>query len=497
MTQQTVTQQNDELDFLIFTVGGQSLALPGQAVSAVLTPRAVTPLPFVPDYIEGLVHVGDRVLMLVNAGMLLSLTGAVAVRNELLVLETGSQPCALRIDRVTETVTVPANVFQSRSPSGDDTALALAVAGHLDHQGQQLAVLAPRALAELLGNNPLPQGEHGLLGDAETTDRARRLDQQSCLHFTLNNEHYGFNLTDVAEVLDFSPVTTLPGAPSWVMGMARVRDEALLVLSLASLLGTSQHQPPPQSRILVLERDGHRYGLHIDRIVDIQSYDETQLRPVEDRSAEVSALLAIDNQLIGLLSPATVLSEQRREPLLAFLPISSHRHQQKQQTFIDLLEVRLGDEPFAVPLEQVFAIADQVDFEALEQEDGSLVSGAVHIKGEILPVVDYGNLLQCKGHQATLDASRNTHHSNHRQAWLVVGDDDNRWVIPVTQACQILRLEESTVETIEQSRQGYIAAIARMQHIMMPVISLAPLQHYALQHGQHPANHHPAPNGQP
>lgn len=461
-------------EFLVFSIGDRLFALASEVVSAVLaSSRAVTPLPLVPDYVEGLINVNDRVLTLLDPAALFSLAGRGPAGNELLVVEADHMPFALRVDQVHAYVAVDDDQFRPRdvSAADEENIRQQVILGRIPYEDDYALLLDPEQLAGLLGNSELPRGEQGFLADSEQQE-TRSLQQRACLRFAIGSEYYAFNLADVVEVLDLDAVSPLRGAPECIVGVATVREDILLVLSLSCLLGIERDVRRIDCQVLVVELDGARYGLLMDRVMDIQSYQDDELRPVEDSDSVLSALLPVDDGLVGLIEPVNLLPDGIRAAVAPFLPTPRRAERVQQEVFVDVLEVRLGEDRFALPLEQVFAITEKGDFEALEHRQDSLVRGAVHIKGEILPVADYGALLHCR---EPGDASRDRN-GGRRNTWVVVGDAGNRWAIPVEEVRQILRLPDQAVEPINDDRQHYLAAIARTPEAVMPVISLAPLQ---------------------
>lgn len=463
-------------EFLITDIQGHLFAFDTHSVGAALAPRPVTPLPFVGDHIEGLINVNDQVLTLINLSTLFALGTGDSDRSELLVLDTQGLPCAVRVQQIRAKVTIEQDAL--RAVSGDATAdphdgddiasLDSQIAtARFEHEGQNVLVINPVLLGNLLAAGESPEGQPGFLGKSErrtSTEKAT----ETCLHFTCSNEHYAMALADVVEILDSPKATPLPGAPGEVEGLIAVRDDVLLVVSLGALLGLAT-QHADSASVIVIEAGERQYGLRVDAVLGMESYTAEQLRPIDNSSADIHAVLMTEQHLVGLLSPEQLISKERQQRLISYLPARKKQQVVNEQVYHDFLEVRLGRERLGIPLDSVSAIAERQGFEAIEHHENSWVCGAVHLKDDILPVVDYGALLHCEAHTAIDDDNAQ------RGAWVVVSTDAGKWAIPVAEAQQIRRITEDDIDPVEDGRQRFIDAIANREGGLMPILSLKPL----------------------
>lgn len=79
------------------------------------------------------------------------------------------------------------------------------------------------------------------------------------------------------------PVTSLAGAPPFVLGMARIRGAPVAVVDLGALLGSTE--PPQATRFLTLKLKGRRVALAVEGVVGLR-----QLEP--DVLSDLPPLLA-------------------------------------------------------------------------------------------------------------------------------------------------------------------------------------------------------------
>lgn len=450
-------------DFLLFRVQGQTFALPAHAIAEAVAPRAVTPLPFVPDYIEGLVNVGERVLPQIDLRRLLfaGTPGATRDNDELLVIETSRSPCALRVDRIVGRAVVGGDDIQPIRDTDGSSATTTLFAEQFDHDGEAVLVIDAARLGATIVPRETPAGRRGLLGRLQQDEDQQRQPELPCVVVRVGNEHYAIALDNTLEILDIGPATPIPGTPAAIEGIAVVRDDVLLVLSLPRLLGRGDNAANAR-HVLVIERGETRYGIRVDTVDGIIPFDPAAMRPIEDDSGDVAAVLVHADQVYGLLTPDRLLPDARHNAFRPFVPDTQRQHAQAAVETRAVLQVALGDEAYALPLDLVRRISGYTPPERIDHETGALVSGAVNIDGSIVPVVDLAAHLHVPTHGTA-------------GAWVIVGNTRGEWAIPVTAADRILDIPVNAIEDVDRREHGFVTAVAHVDARLLSLLTLAPL----------------------
>lgn len=87
----------------------------------------------------------------------------------------------------------------------------------------------------------------------------------------------------VREILEGQPLSRLPHAPQWFLGMIDVRGEGVPVVDLRLKLGFDAGEDTENTRIIILEAsvDGHELalGLKTDRVYEVTPLDDAELDP--------------------------------------------------------------------------------------------------------------------------------------------------------------------------------------------------------------------------
>lgn len=107
--------------------------------------------------------------------------------------------------------------------------------------------------------------------------------------FCLDGETYGINVMQVQEVLRYSEIAPVPGAPSYVLGIINLRGNVVTVIDTRQRFGLAQGAVTDHSRIVIIEADQHVIGILVDAVAEVvylrQSEVETAPNVGNDESA--------------------------------------------------------------------------------------------------------------------------------------------------------------------------------------------------------------------
>ena len=124
----------------------------------------------------------------------------------------------------------------------------------------------------------------------------------------LGEESYCVDLSQVREIqfLTKSEVCMIPNAPSYIVGMANFRGQALPILDIRSYLSVKVEHVGEQIGLLVVQRETGDLGIVFDEISGVQ---KVSLTDVDDQHAG-NNLTWITKDRLGLLDLDYLLSEE-------------------------------------------------------------------------------------------------------------------------------------------------------------------------------------------
>jgi len=266
-----------------FTVGGLRFALAMEAIQEIMRVPALQPSVMLGRQCKGWLNLRGAPVGVVDFGALLQCAPGTGDPDDarVLVVRIGDEQLGLLVDAVddirpyfdSDVLPIPmlgtarGAMYRGCLPNaelGDSLFLA--------HD----ALFSDAEVAEICaGHRRLYAAEAGAARAAEKKVGARRV----YLAFSLDTG-WAADIGQVREIVDFDgPVTRPPGMPDCVHGMMQVRQQMVCVIDLRVLYGMAPLEDRSGCRILVLEHEGERFGLVVDRVDTILSLPDSQRRP--------------------------------------------------------------------------------------------------------------------------------------------------------------------------------------------------------------------------
>lgn len=133
--------------------------------------------------------------------------------------------------------------------------------------------------------------------------------------FRLDDETYGINVMQIQEVLRYSEIAPVPGAPHYVLGIINLRGNVVTVIDTRTRFGLSQSDVTDQTRIVVLELEGQVVGVLVDSVAEVVYLKESEIETApnvgNDESARfIHGVCNKNGELIILVEFEKMLSEE-------------------------------------------------------------------------------------------------------------------------------------------------------------------------------------------
>ncbi len=132
--------------------------------------------------------------------------------------------------------------------------------------------------------------------------------------FFLENEKYGVPVSQVMEVLRYTEITPVPGAPEAVMGIINLRGNVVTVLDTRRKFGLPHKEPDDSTRIVVTTIDGQIIGILVDNVSDVMWLRASEMEATPstrgDESAKfIQGVASRDGELLILVDLLKLFAE--------------------------------------------------------------------------------------------------------------------------------------------------------------------------------------------
>lgn len=87
--------------------------------------------------------------------------------------------------------------------------------------------------------------------------------------FRLAGETYGVNVMQVQEVLRYTEIAPVPGAPSYVIGIINLRGNVVTVIDTRERFALPPGDITDNTRIVIIEADSHVVGILVDSVAEV------------------------------------------------------------------------------------------------------------------------------------------------------------------------------------------------------------------------------------
>lgn len=132
--------------------------------------------------------------------------------------------------------------------------------------------------------------------------------------FKLAGEIYGVNVMQVQEVLRYTEIAEVPGAPYYVLGIINLRGKVVSVIDTRRRFGLPSDELTDNSRIIVMEAETHVIGILVDSVAEVvylrQSEIETAPNIGSDEAAKfIQGVCHKNDDLLILIELDKLLTE--------------------------------------------------------------------------------------------------------------------------------------------------------------------------------------------
>ncbi len=132
--------------------------------------------------------------------------------------------------------------------------------------------------------------------------------------FQLEEETYGINVMQVREVLRYTEIAPVPGAPDYVLGIINLRGNVVTVIDTRARFGLMEGEVTDNTRIIVIESERQVIGILVDSVAEVvylrsSEIDTTPSVGTDESAKFIQGVSNRDGKLLILVDLNKLLSE--------------------------------------------------------------------------------------------------------------------------------------------------------------------------------------------
>lgn len=141
--------------------------------------------------------------------------------------------------------------------------------------------------------------------------------------FRLENETYGINVMQVQEVLRYTDIAPVPGAPTYVLGIINLRGNVVTVIDTRSRFGLPFSESTDSTRIVIIEAEKQVIGILVDSVAEVVYLRTTEIDNAPNIGTDESAkfIQGVSNregELLILVDLNKLLDEEEWDEISGF-----------------------------------------------------------------------------------------------------------------------------------------------------------------------------------
>jgi purine-binding chemotaxis protein CheW len=385
-----------------FTLDGVEFGLDIDRVQEI-TPRTdITPVPGAPSFVLGVVNLRGTIIPVLDSRLRFHLPAAEPTsKTRIIILSLAGQGTGLQVDAVSEVVRLEDLTIRETPPlvagvRSDYLAGMVTV-------GSRLITLID--LDKILDSSEFSQRE--LLLETNTaapafgTGALENLEELAAeeipyVTFALGEESFGINLQQVEEIIELPPVTKVPDAPPYVLGVICLRDQVLPLLDFIQLLRVEDTTDGRQREMVILLNFGEaKLGIAVDGIQEIIRLREEDVLPPpqtlsENETSKFEGVVVRPDRMVSIIKVLNIIRGDDQQKIAAMgTSLLGQKTEEVQAVSNDLPLVvfRLGAEAFGLRLHEVREII-MVGLITPVPRAPSFIEGVLNLRGEVMPVLD-------------------------------------------------------------------------------------------------------------
>ncbi|XOB65669.1 chemotaxis protein CheW [Deferribacteres bacterium DY0037] len=393
--------------YVSFGVGAETYGIGIEDVRQIIRVPKITRVPKMPDYVLGMTNLRGEVLPLVDLSMRLGYKHPCVHGEDTRVIVVDKQGILTgliveSVNEVKSTEMHDIDKFPDILNAGVDKKY---ISGILKvGKGEDVSIIQLINTDEIIdidsAGKYLEQNSALIKKEKKEDVVAGAIDEKRFISFNIKEQEYAIEIHKINEIIWMPEVTSVPGLPSYVLGIFSLRGEVIPLLSLHSRFGMTLNRDDETTRVVIVDIGNVMVAFAADKVNAVVSVDESliELPPkvYEDQEgSEVSAVLKLEDgkRLVMALEPENLVDDAELEALKSVAEQSkggTHMNYDVTNTADEekqIVTFQIENEHYGIYIQKVQEINRYTNVTKIPKTP-KFVEGIINLRGEVIPLID-------------------------------------------------------------------------------------------------------------
>ncbi len=462
-------------DVILFKSNGKLVAIEIEYLIEILESVPVSPLPFVPAFVEGLVNVNGKIMPQVNLAILIfnEHTPSIAASSKtLLIVDIDGIPIALKIDHVKESFTldgntitkpeVPAKSTKSKSKKINKTSGADFIIGTFQYFDETVILFDALSLKDIIKSTAKPSGKQGFLGKVtQVKTQVEKFNEY--LIAEVQSQEYAIDLVEVNEIVIMDSIKSQPRAPGLVVGVGLVRGDPRLIISMAELLGQTRDESINSGAVIMVKFNNILCGILADKMVGLETINQSQLKQNKEKNY-LTIVREDGHTLTRVVQFSSLFNDKVLGQIKPFMPNLKNTAAQVEIKQIEMLLFEFAGNAYAFKLNDIRRIVSGKVIEPVLTQCGYIM-GTMELEGKVVPVI---NLISQLGYDESKIPITE---------YIVVNENGRDWGLAIGESDQIVKIDENKIDIVKKEDARYVSAFSNYEDNLLTILNIHAICH--------------------
>ncbi|MFZ3053854.1 MAG: chemotaxis protein CheW [Sulfuricurvum sp.] len=285
---------NEHERYLVFKMGGVHYALLIDNLREILNADVpITTIAGANPEIQGMMSLREELIVVADLRLYYHYQPILGDKNRIMIVQRQGRTLGLVIDEI-----VDIHEFSQSDidVSGDNSNQ---IAGVIQFEDHLISLIGEELIESIMSRNE----EIILNSEAILTDTTQEASIEVVI-FQLGSEEYAFEIEEVAEIIDMTPVTPVADSHEMIDGIINIRGQIVTIGSLHKRLGIEPSHREDQ-KIIICHAKGSRIGFFVNYVSDVMAIPHDLMRKDDGEDGIFSHILHLNEgkRLVMLFNP--------------------------------------------------------------------------------------------------------------------------------------------------------------------------------------------------